>query len=80
MRWLLPKFTIRRFLLMTAVACPLSVSLIGYTTGIRCPLCFSGETGRRYRCMLINETPDGQVEKVFGTPLGWYCRRCELQW
>ena len=80
MRWLLPKFTIRRLLLVTAIACPLSASFIGYTTGIRCPLCFSGETNRLYRCLLIKRTPDGQRQEVLGTPLGWCCRRCGLEW
>ena len=80
MRWLLPRFTIRRLLLVTAIACPLSASLIGYITGIYCPLCFSGETNRESRCLLIKYTPDGQREESLGTPLGWRCRRCELLW
>lgn len=80
MRWLLPGFTIRRLLLMTVIACPLSASLIGYTTGILCPLCFSGQTIRLYRCCLITRTPDGQEHASFGTPIGWACRRCGLDW
>ena len=80
MRWRLPKCTIRRLLLLGAIAGPLSASLIGYTTGIRCPLCFSCETGRIYRCCVITETPDGQTQASFGTPLGWNCHRCGLDW
>jgi hypothetical protein len=80
MRWLLPKSTICRLLSVTAIACLLSASLIGYTKGICCPVCFSSQTCRLYRCCLITRTPDGQTHEVFGTPLGWCCRRCGLEW
>jgi hypothetical protein len=80
MQWLLPRCTIRRLSLLTAVACPLSASLIGYTTGIRCPPCFSGQTVRVYRYCLITQTPDGQTHEEYGTPLGWCCSGCGLEW
>jgi hypothetical protein len=80
MRWFLPRCTIRRLLLVTAIACPLSAALIGYSTGSRCPLCFSGRTVRDYRCCLITQTPDGQTHEPYGAPLGWCCSRCGLEW
>jgi hypothetical protein len=80
MRRFMTRFTIRRLLLAMVVACPLSASLIGYTTGIRCPLCFSPQTGRIYRCCLITRKADGQTHEVFGTPIGWCCHTCGLEW
>ncbi len=80
MRRFLPRFTIRSLMLATAIACPLSGSLIGYTTGMRCPLCFSGQTVRLFRCCLITRTPDGRTRESYATPLGWCCHRCGFEW
>jgi hypothetical protein len=80
MRRLMPRFTIRRLLLVMVIACSLSASLIGYATGIRCPLCFSGQTGRVDRCCLITRTADGKTHEVLGTPVGWCCNTCGLEW
>ncbi|QEH39187.1 hypothetical protein OJF2_77990 [Aquisphaera giovannonii] len=80
MRCLIPRFTIRRYLLALAVACPLAASLLGYLTGRLCPLCFSGRVETTYRCVLLPRAEDGRTEPYFGTPIARSCRRCGLTW
>jgi hypothetical protein len=88
MRRRLLRLTIGRLLIAIAIVSPLSVAILGYATGFRCPLCFSGrvipvhynelgcgwEVSAR-RGDLILEYGPGDVG-----PHRWYCRTCELKW
>ena len=81
------RFTIRRLLLVIAIAGPLSASLAGWATGFRCPLCFSGRVVPVYRgfagCGLLQSAERGECVLDFNPPDGrtrWSCRACQLQW
>ena len=88
MRTRFPRITITRLLLAIAILTPLSVAIAGYTTGCRCPACFSGRVVPVY----YNEIGCGWDESVrrgeiiieygpgYDPPHRWACRDCDLKW
>lgn len=87
MRWLRPRFTIGRLMLTIAVATPLAVSLTGYATGSRCPLCLSDRVvphlDGMFNCVAVEQAQRGEIHLgsiANGARTRWYCRACELVW